>query len=300
MQRPAILDSHQFFLEYLRDQEGWALIYADQFPEEAESADIILAWGGAHGIENCMRAADLSHKKKIIYLLQGIHRFTDIQLNKMFACGNLWLSAYPSQIERRQKNLAHQITFFPQFYAPEGAYHLRWNRSPVMKCLLTGHTANPLYPIRHIIHKKLEDSYWQHRIRRMRHPRWDGGKSPVLAKWEIPAKCRGEYAQEIRRYFCSIATGSTMKFAVAKYFEIAAVGTLILGEPIKDIDRAGFAPWEHYIPITKRDVMDGIKYALENPGPKLDKIRKNARTLVRNNHSMLKRIRTFKKYLREI
>ena len=91
-----------------------------------------------------------------------------------------------------------------------------------------------------------------------------------------------------------------MKFAVAKYFEIAAVGTLILGEPLKDLERAGFHPWEHYVPITKETVMDQIKYALEEDLERLNIIRKNARTLVRTQHGMLKRIREFKKLAREI
>ena len=117
---------------------------------------------------------------------------------------------------------------------------------------------------------------------------------------ETRAKIRADYAQEINKHFCAIATASVYKYGVAKYFEIPAAGALLLAETTLDITRAGFAPWHHYVPIQGGNVMGAIEYVLSSDKEDLDRIRKNGRTLVRNSHGMLKRIKEFKKLTRDL
>lgn len=130
----------------------------------------------------------------------------------------------------------------------------------------------------------------------MRHPRWHDPSS--LKSWEIEACINKSYAETLNKYFCSIATDSIYHYGLAKYFEIPAAGSLLLGVRTPDIDRAGFVPWAHYIPISEVNMLAQIEAVLIEPHAFSD-IRKIGCSYVRHNHSVRNRIRQLQALIEE-
>ena len=95
------------------------------------------------------------------------------------------------------------------------------------------------------------------------------------------------YAERINKCRAGFAESSKYGYLVAKYFEIPATGALLLAdaavsEPLKEL---GFIENEHYLPVTKEDLEDRVRYVLDERNHKeLDEIRKRGQELVWERH----------------
>lgn len=209
--------------------------------------------------------------------------------------------------------------FFPRgAYCPEEWFSdCEFNEEPVMKCLFTGRIGNK-YGLRwYLIQKMLEDRELKNIIDCLRHPSLviteailDYLKLNFVNEQDIVGK---EYVFYLNRYFCSVADGGQPQLLVLKYFEVPATGALLLAERIPGLDKCGFIPDEHYVPIeveynperpassivVKSDIAEVIKKVLKNP-EKYQEIRKNGMEFVRKNHSINNRFEQFEKLLEEL
>ena len=102
----------------------------------------------------------------------------------------------------------------------------------------------------------------------------------------------------LNSYFCAIATPA-LKCVVSRYFEIPAVGTLLLAEQVRDFGRLGFVPYRHYGPIVKETVFKRIEICLANPERFTD-IRRQTMEVARENHGINSRVKEFKRIMEEL
>jgi len=276
---------------------GFNVIYSTHLTDDAKSADIVFIYAGVHGKE--LLSASLSLKSpKMVYLLTGAHSFKEQMMKPIAERADLLLVTYYHQFSLRFPKHKKKFVFFPLYFAPHSRYaKLKLQEKPILKCLLTGHKSPKLYPIRRkIIDATAKKSCYQKMIAVMRHPRWHD-PSP-MKKWEINACINKSYTEMLNKYFCSIATDSIYHYGLAKYFEIPAAGTLLLGVRTPDIDRAGLVPWAHYVPISNINAFSQIEAVLKESHVFFD-IRKDGCSYIRNNHSVRNRIRQLRAMIEE-
>lgn len=167
--------------------------------------------------------------------------------------------------------------FMPKFFAPYKRYtQLLFNDKPKMKCLLSGSLNPEVYPLRSFIKDNC-----------------------ISVEYKPPIYVGDSYAKLLNSYFCCATSASTFNYMLAKHLEITAAGALLLADETKDLERAGFIPYKHYIPITKNNVDTKIKQCLKNP-EEYNNIRKEGMEFVRKNHSINNRMVWLKKVFDEL
>ena len=177
--------------------------------------------------------------------------------------------------------------FFPTFFAPHERYvSIPFNEKPKMKCLLSG-AISKHYPLREFIAGEVKrHPKYQKMIDILPHPGVQGANKKS-------AVTREGYAKLLNSYFCAIATPA-LKCVVSRYFEIPAVGTLLLAEQVRDFDRLEFVPYRHYEPITKETVFERIRNCLDHPD-RFNDTRRKTMQYVRGYHNINNRAREFEK-----
>ena len=243
---------------------------------------------------------------KVSSLCFGTMSFGEIADEKTAAAmvkrGSAVLVTYYQAFRRRFPQLADapNVFHFPLCFAPQGRYlKLPYRNERIRRCLVTGHSTPKVYPLRHHIKGRIEahSAKFQQFVV-MRHPRFK--KSGRLQPWEIPAALNEEYALALNNFYCSIATASAYEYVLAKYFEIPAAGALLLAQHTPDLDRLGFTPDVHYIPIDESDFAAKTSAALRGayPGP-VERIRIDGMKFVRANHGLKNRLELFGDIMRK-
>jgi len=166
--------------------------------------------------------------------------------------------------------------YLPASFSTHDRYvGLSYNTNPIMKCLLSG-TVSWAYPLRSFI-KNNKTKYIE-----------------CIGKKDGYVGYR--YAKLLNSYFCCVTSSGVSKVALTKFFEIPAAGSLLLVDRIKDLDRLGFIPYKHYVPINRENVFDKILHCLNCPD-QYDDIRRRGMEFVRSNHSIRNRIEELNKIL---
>ena len=196
---------------------------------------------------------------------------------KMFERCDALMGSYNEMFHKWYPQFAHKYINYSNFFTPfEWFTTLKHNRKPIMKCLLSGAISGKWYPLRQYIFKTVPANLLTYR------------KKNVLF---------ADYPKFLNKYFCAVATGSAVSIPVAKYFEIPAAGTLLLAEPIKDLELTGLEADVHYVPINRKNITMKIQDVLEHP-EKYIEMRNKATVLVRKKHSEINRIKQFADILR--
>ena len=73
----------------------------------------------------------------------------------------------------------------------------------------------------------------------------------------------------------------------------------MLANETSDSIKAGFVTNQHYVPIDKSNVIKTIEQCLKEPD-KYEHIRRTGMKFVRENHSVIHRINTFKEMFEEV
>jgi len=185
------------------------------------------------------------------------------------------VGSFPETFSKWYPQFLHKYIHFPSYFAPFERFNvLKTNPKPIMKCLLSG-SSGKAYPFRRYIIKKVPKDIFQYRKRNIAFV---------------------DYPKFLNSYFCAIATGAASSVVIAKYLEIPAAGTLLLAEEINDVILFGLKANVHYVPITRENVIEKIREVLKNP-EKYVEMRDRATKLVRENHSIINRIKEFKQVL---
>jgi len=182
----------------------------------------------------------------------------------------LFESLYPQYIAKK--------IWVPHFFGPYAMFSkLSFNKKPILRCLMAG-TNSKAYPLREFVLKK--------------HKKYNY----IDCKSKIPYK---NYPKILNSYFCCIGTPGSQKSHVAKNIEIPATGSLLLCQTTQDILNLGFKPYEHYIPITKKNVFEQINKCITNHKDYIE-IRKRARKHVMNNYSIKNRYDQVKNIIEKV
>jgi len=206
----------------------------------------------------------------------------------LFDRSDLIVSGMLSYFKKTYPQHVGKMVFLPKHFGPYSRFcRLPFNKEPKMKCLLSGASHNP-YPMRTFVErygdKKLIDKH----------------TTPVegfVQKGIPPWKHTGDdYARWLNSYFCCVTSSSIYNCLVGKYFEIPAVGSLLLANETEDSIAAGFVPGVHYVSVTKETVLDRIKKCIKKP-VKYDRIRRQGMMFVRENHSIYQRFAKFKRII---
>jgi len=272
--------SNAWFWHSIHDTFGFEMRYADEVDVDSDT-DIVFMFGVPY--HNRLKVPpgllDLDKKIKLVMWpgdLQcyGNQECLDGKL-KVFERCDLITSAIYEFFKAKYPQFLFKHEFVPRWYAPAERYlNLDFNESPKMKCLVSGHCySNPrVYPRRVYMIEKGEG----------------------MVEWGPPGYMGDSYAKLLHSYFCCATSSSIYNYAVAKHYEIPAVGSLLLTNRTEDLDRVGFIPGKHYVPISTENCIEKIRHCLENP-EEYTNIRKEGMKYVRENHSLKNRMERFGK-----
>lgn len=109
-----------------------------------------------------------------------------------------------------------------------------------------------------------------------------------------------EYSKLLNRARISLGTTSTYKYPIAKFFEIPACRTALMGNYIPELGRLGFIPNYNYIHIEMDSDIEGIvRYWLKNKD-RLKRVTDRGFSFVHREHNADVRAHQFLKYCEEI
>jgi len=215
---------------------------------------------------------------------------------------------------------AHKHIYFPNCIAPDSWYDWEYNEAPEPKCILSGRVGGR-YELRNFALVKLvENAEFRSYVDILRHPngraflevipvlqqRRNAGKklSPVddialrdlqaykrLEMVNDAAVVKEEYQAVLHRYLgCFAIVGSHLhQVVITKHTEVMAIGSLMISERFKDLDRMGFIPEVHYAEVTRENLVSRTVDICKNPS-QYSVIRKCGMEFVRKHHGLEHRL----------
>lgn len=285
-----ITDRYMCLFRKMRDELGFGISITDNLKSLSSDIEVVVTLKSPqHTHPNTlMELENLDKKVKLVGYFSDLHSwgkkdYEDNMSRRLDRC-DVILCPYDKAFRKRWPQYIDKYVFFPHFFAPHDRYaNLGFNEKPIPKCLLSGEVDSNIYPLRAFIKKKGDPS----EIDILGHPGY---------LVDDQACVKRKYAKFVNKYFCGVATSSIYNYVVAKYFEIPAVGALLLADEVEDLKKLGFVPFKHYVPITENNVLSQIDDCLVHQ-EKYDEIRNVGMEFVRENHSINNRFQQFKEIL---
>lgn len=277
----------------IKDKLGFDVIFADDYDVNKIEYDIVTIFKSPQvATPNVMKSlTELPRNVKLIAYytdIVGSDRLYLRNLEKMLIRADKILCSYDYAFKKRWNTYVNKYEFFPQFFAPFEYYkNLGVNAAPIMKCLLSGYI-NGSYPLRQYI-----DTIKHKDVIKLEHPGYESSKFSTEHKFSL------NYADELHRHFCCVATSSVFNIVVSKYSEIPASGSLLLATYTPDLDKLGFIDGEHYVAVTKENFFEVLDDVLKNRD-KYEQILHAGRKYVLENFSELNRFEQFKRIVEEL
>ncbi len=255
----------------------------------AELPDVILWWEGYYLLTARRREIESLDCGKYVLCddLHGGEEHSEQEKGDALSMFDTILSTYGYVFDQFYPRLSttKRVVWMPHSASPD--FLLSFNEHPKNAILLSG-AVNIYYPLRL-------------RLNEFR----DRGLYPIAYHQHPGHRCdfdyrtndnigRG-YAKRINKYRAAFTDSSVYKYAVAKYFEIPATGSLLLADravsgPLKEI---GFIEGVHYVGVSHEDFEEKIGYVLDETNhPELDQIRRRGRELVWQRHKTSDRARS--------
>jgi hypothetical protein len=269
------------FFEQLCDKFGFELRYTD-YANIPSDARIVVAFAVPHIHWKNLMIDELSKLDSSIYLIgwmADIHcgdliKKVNHECKKgmitMFDRYDLIISAHDTRMKSMYTKYLEKYVYVPWCFAPHERYmKFKLNKNPKIQCLMVGAHSGTVYPLRSKIHKYAQN---HETIKSLR-----GNIS------------KEKYPTVLHEYFCGIADTGHNEVIQPKYFEIPAVGSLLLGRRTNLVDDLGFIPYKHYVPFTGKDIFDKANDIISNPF-KYEDIRIAGMEYVRKNHSINNRM----------
>ena len=258
----------------IKDRLGFNIRVTNSLNIKDIKEDVVLIFKSPQkdSINMFSNLVDLPANKKLIGFYTDLHSRGDLSIsghggedrkfdkaiyNMMDRC-DLILCPYDFAFRKKFSVFLNKYVNFPQFINNNHFSNIPFNNNPKMTCLLTGCGAKCAYPLRHQIILSRNPN-----IVRLEHPGYLTKTKKVKKMKNI--KIGLQYAEELNKYFCGIATSSILDYVVAKYMEIPASGSLLLADYTPDLDLFGFEDGKHYVKIDKHNYAEKILYVLNNP-----------------------------------
>ncbi len=270
------------FFEQLCNKFGFELRY-DDYANVPSDARIVIAFAIPHFHLPNLMIDKLSKLNRNIYLigwmadvhcgLIKVNYKCREEMITMFDRYDLIISAHDNRMKSMYSKYLNKYVYLPWCFAPHESYmKFELNKKPIMQCLMVGAHAPKVYPLRSQIHNYAKNHEFIESIK--------GGVLQV------------EYPNLLHKYFCGIVDTGHNEVIQPKYFEIPAVGSLLLGRRTNMVDDLGLIPYKHYVPFTGADVFGKAKHIISNPSEYED-IRIAGMKYVRKNHSIKNRMEIF-------
>lgn len=264
-------DYHTILFSIIKEHYDWRAIQFTDEPIVPIDTDVIITFGGPeHSAPASMcNLLDLDNGIKLIGMTGDVHSLGNKKSAEMLSqyldrCDVILSGAYRNFLNNYSQ-FENKYVFFPQMFASHDRYaNLSFNSNPRMQCLLPGNI-NQYYPLRQVIAKYV-----------------DGKK---IVRGTCSKIIRSEYAKLLNSFFCAVTSGLIFNYAVAKYFEIPATGSLLIANETEDSIKAGLISNEHFVPITKDNAQQQIYDCLDNYEA-YQHIRRQGMEYVRANHSV--------------
>jgi hypothetical protein len=279
---------------------GWEKVVTDDFSVNNCKYDIVMSFKAPMRSDLGVQKELYKLDKPIKYIcyVTDIHNHYDIGLTeykvedtiynesvkRLFDRADLILCLYETTFMSKWGEFADKLVVFPQFVDGTVIEGLEFNNNPATKCLLTGFIGD-YYPLRKHI-------FLRGHIEYLHHPGYGNDSTISKSRYKIGA----DYYKELNKYFCSVATSSIVNYVVAKYFEIPAVGTLLLGQYTPDLEALGFVDGNNYVKLTKDNACSKIWEVLQKP-EEHETIRRNGMQFVLDNHTHLQRFEYLKNFI---
>lgn len=288
-------DHHKILFEMIAKEFDFTFEVSNSFGVLPKDLDILIFYTIPRTINALGDIGNIPDKTKVIQYCEDLDNAGVLAFyRKSFKRANRIIGPFASAFRQIFPQYVDKFIHFKRFFASDERYTaLPYNTKPIMKCLLTGAARDVHYPLRMVIKNALKtdkqlrslmDVNW-HSV----YPKHPGETAPVYGD---------AYAKRLNSYFCSVTSSSKNNYAVAKYFEIPAAGSLLIANQIPDSDEAGIIPNEHYIPITADTVVTRIKEVLSNPA-KYEHIRRQSMEFTRANYSVNNRFEQLKTIIQE-
>jgi hypothetical protein len=235
------------FFYAIKDIFGFDLKYADEV-DVPLNTDVVVMFGVPyHNRPNMIPGLlGLNKSTKLVMYpgdLQSYSNKTCMENRlKVYDRADFIISGSWEYFMKRYSQFAHKYEFMPLFFSPHDRYvNLPMNENPNMACLMSGSARNNIYPLRHFVKRNAQVVH---------------KKSGYIGD---------SYAKLLHSYFCCVTSSSVFNYAVAKYFEIPAAGSLLIADEVEDVKMAGFIAKKHYVPITRDNAVKVIADCLKNP-----------------------------------
>ena len=102
------------------------------------------------------------------------------------------------------------------------------------------------------------------------------------------------FRSEIEHTKYTFTCGSGLEWPIRKFFEIPALGSLLLAKPFYNAHNLGFIDGENYIKTDYRDIIQKIEWLEDNP-QKAQQIAKKGQDMIWKKHSLEARGKQLKK-----
>lgn len=196
---------------------------------------------------------------------------------------DLIFALYRDGFKRFHPNYLDKFVWLPHHVYTQIFYD--YKQEKVIDYLLMGVLSNKTYPFRCKIVNTMKnmDNFVYYK-----HPGYRYFTDEEKANTLIGAN----YAKEINKAKIFLTDDSIYKYPIAKYFEVAACNTLVLGSGSQELRDLGFIDQKTMVEINEDNFLEKAKYYLENE--KLRRaISKNGYNMVRKYHSTRVRVREF-------
>ncbi len=281
------VDDYKYLLQLVSDRMGFTGEYNDN-PQIPPDTNVVILFATPHHMrpDNLMQMANLPKNIKMIGFMKDIQDYGNQKvkdnMKRMFDRYDVILSPSHKLFLGMYPEYAGKMVYFPDFFGPYERYaKLGYNETPAMRCLVSGTVNEGVYPLRHFILSAKGDSPI------------DYMPGPLSGHDFIGDK----YAKLLYSYFCCATCSSVFHYTLSKYFEIPAVGSLLIADSTDDLLELGFEKGRHFIDLSLGcKPIEVIMNCIEHP-EKYKAIRERGCKFVRNNHSIYNRFELLKRVI---
>jgi hypothetical protein len=282
-----------YVMRELIDHYGWMHLETEDLAAEPLSfqhrirercgalPDIVLLWEGYNLVISAF-AQLVNADFCIAILCEDLHWFDPVMQatkTRALSVADLILASYAPVFDRFFPRIAasKQVVWVPHAASPE--FLLPFNESAENVVLLSG-MINKYYPLRQRL-KALADDGTLHIVEHS-HPGYQCNHNHDTSD----AVGTG-YARRIRAARAAFTDALIFNYVVAKFFEIPATGSLLLGDAAveKQLSQLGFCQRVHYIPVSDVTLESELRHILDAKNhAELDEIRRRGQQLVWSQH----------------
>jgi len=286
-------DHRRSLFQLISKEFGFPFCVRNSFGTLPADLKVILLYSNPHTETELMDLENIPNGTKVIWFCEDLHaRGVLRNFSKGFVRADKIIGSNMIAFRQRFPQFVDKFISFKKYFATDKRYtSLAYNTNPKMKCLLTG-ASSAFYPLRIYLKSELvKDSTLRKFVDVNWHlsPKRPGEIAPVYGD---------EYAKRLNSYFCGVTCSTKNHYAISKYAEIPAAGSLLLADQMGGSDEMGLIPGKHFVPITEKTVVTQIKAVLKNPA-EYEAIRKRGMEYVRAHHSIKNRFEQLKEIIQQ-